>query len=71
MKVDEVSLQGEQVFKAKMPVSARLEIDEIFQDSPPTAQIDEPSPTDPHSCIIICGLYIHFCLRVLTYFETF
>ena len=51
MKVDGVSLQGEQVFKAKMPVSARLEIDEIFQDSPPTAQIDEPSPTDPQSDI--------------------
>ena len=42
MKVDGVSLQGEQVFKAKMPVSAQLDVEEIPQDSPPTAQIDEP-----------------------------
>ncbi len=51
MKVDGVSLQGEQVFKAKMPVSAQLEVEEIPQDSPPTAQIDEPSPTEPQSDI--------------------
>ena len=51
MKVDGVSLQGEQVFKAKMPVSAQLELEEIPQDSPPTAQIDEPSPTGPQSDI--------------------
>lgn len=51
MKVDGVSLQGEQVFKPKMPVSAQLEVEEIPQDSPPTAQIDEPSPTEPQSDI--------------------
>lgn len=51
MKVDGVSLQSEQVFKAKMPVSAQLELEEIPQDSPPTAQIDEPSPTGPQSDI--------------------
>ena len=51
MKVDGVNLQGEQVFKAKMPVSAQLEVEEIPQDSPPTAQIDEPSPTEPQSDI--------------------
>lgn len=51
MKVDGVSLQGEQVFKAKMPVPAQLEVEEIPQESPPTAQIDEPSPTDPQSDI--------------------
>jgi len=51
MKVDGVSLQGEQVFKAKMPVPAQLEVEEIPQDSPPTAQIDEPSPTEPQSDI--------------------
>ena len=51
MKVDGVSLQGEQVFKAKMPVPAQLELEEIPQDSPPTAQIDEPSPTEPQSDI--------------------
>ena len=51
MKVDGVILQGEQVFKAKMPVSAQLEVEEIPQDSPPTAQIDEPSPTEPQSDI--------------------
>lgn len=51
MKVDGVSLQGEQVFKAKMPVPAQLELEEIPQDSPPTAQIDEPSPTGPQSDI--------------------
>ena len=51
MKVDGVSLQGEQVFKPKMPVPAQLEVEEIPQDSPPTAQIDEPSPTEPQSDI--------------------
>jgi len=51
MKVDGVSLQGEQVFKAKMLVPAQLELEEIPQDSPPTAQIDEPSPTEPQSDI--------------------
>lgn len=51
MKVDGVSLQGEQVFKAKMPVPAQFEVEEIPQDSPPTAQIDEPSPTEPQSDI--------------------
>jgi hypothetical protein len=51
MKVDGVSLQGEQVFKAKMSVPAQLEVEEIPQDSPPTAQIDEPSPTEPQSDI--------------------
>jgi hypothetical protein len=51
MKVDGVSLQGEQVFKAKMPVPAQLEVEEIPQESPPTAQIDEPSPTEPQSDI--------------------
>ncbi len=51
MKVDGVNLQGEQVFKAKMPVSAQLEVEEIPQDSPPTTQIDEPSPTEPQSDI--------------------
>ncbi|MFB0555026.1 MAG: hypothetical protein ACETWQ_17095 [Phycisphaerae bacterium] len=51
MKVDGVSLQGEQVFKAKMPVPAQLDVEEIPQDSPPTAQIDEPSPTEPQSDI--------------------
>ena len=51
MKVDGVSLQGEQVFKPKMPVSAQLEVEEIPQDSPPTTQIDEPSPTEPQSDI--------------------
>jgi len=49
MKVDGVSLQGEQVFKAKMPIPAQLEVEEIPQDSPPTAQIDEPSPNEPQS----------------------
>jgi hypothetical protein len=49
MKVDGVSLQGEQVFKAKMPNQAQSEVEEIPQDSPPTAQIDEPSPTEPQS----------------------
>jgi hypothetical protein len=51
MKVDGISLQGEQVFKAKMPVPAQLEVEEIPQDSPPTAQVDEPSPTEPQSDI--------------------
>ncbi len=51
MKVDGVSLQDEQVFKPKMPVPAQLEVEEIPQDSPPTAQIDEPSPTEPQSDI--------------------
>jgi len=51
MKVDGVSLQGEQVFKAKMPVPAQLEVEEIPQDSPPTAQIDEASPNEPQSDI--------------------
>jgi len=51
MKVDGVSLQGEQVFKAKMPNQAQSEVEEIPQDSPPTAQIDEPSPTEPQSDI--------------------
>ena len=51
MKVDGVSLQGEQVFKPKMPVPAQLEVEEIPQDSPPTAQIDESSPTEPQSDI--------------------
>ncbi|HUU17812.1 MAG TPA: hypothetical protein VMW72_11725 [Sedimentisphaerales bacterium] len=51
MKVDGVSLQGEQVFKAKMPVPVQLEVEEIPQDSPPAAQIDEPSPTEPQSDI--------------------
>jgi len=49
MNVDGVSLQGEQVFKAKMPNQAQFELEEIPQDSPPTAQIDEPSPTEPQS----------------------
>ncbi|NVM56846.1 MAG: hypothetical protein HWN51_01815 [Desulfobacterales bacterium] len=51
MKVDGVSLQGEQVFKAKMPNQAQSEVEEIPQDSPPTAQIDEPSPIEPQSDI--------------------
>ena len=51
MKVDGISLQGEQVFKAKMPVPAQLEVEEIPHDSPPTAQIDEPSPAEPQSDI--------------------
>ena len=49
MKVDGVSLQGEQVFKAKMPVPTQFDVEEIPQDSPPTAQIDEPSPNEPQS----------------------
>lgn len=51
MKVDGVSLQGEQVYKAKMPNQAQSEVEEIPQDSLPTAQIDEPSPTEPQSDI--------------------
>jgi hypothetical protein len=51
MKVDGVSLQGEQVFKAKMPVPTQFDVEEIPQDSPPTTQIDEPSPTEPQSDI--------------------
>jgi len=51
MKVDGVSLQGEQVFKAKKPVPAHLDVEEIPQDSPPTAQIEEPSPIEPQSDI--------------------
>ena len=47
MKVDGLSLQGEQVFKAKMPNQAQPEVEEIPQDSPPTAQIEEPLPIEP------------------------
>jgi hypothetical protein len=51
MKVDGLSLQGEQVFKTKMPVPAHLEVEEIPQESPPTVQVEEPSPTEPQSDI--------------------
>lgn len=45
MKVDGVSLQGGQVFNTKMPNQPQSEAEEIPQDAPPTAQIDEPSPS--------------------------
>ena len=51
MKVDGLSLQGEQVFKAKMPVATQFDVEEIPQESPPTVQVDESSPTEPQSDI--------------------
>lgn len=49
MKVDGVSLQGEQFFKAKMLNQVQFEVQEIPQDSPPTDKIDELLPTEPRS----------------------
>ncbi len=51
MKVDGVSVQGGQVLKPKMPNQAQSEVEEIPQNSPPIAQIDEPSQTEPQSDI--------------------
>lgn len=51
MNVDGVSLQGEQVFKAKMPVQAEPEVEETPQELPGGTEIDELSPTEPQSDI--------------------
>lgn len=49
MKIDGISLQAKPFIKPKTPDQLDPEVEKMTQDSPESAQIEEPPPTDPQS----------------------